>query len=62
MGRKKLKIESIDDDKVRRVMFKKRRLGLMKKAMQLCKLTGCMIEMRIYQPDDSSLVEYHSSP
>jgi hypothetical protein len=48
MGRKKLKIESIDDDKVRRVMFKKRRIGLMKKAMQLCKLTGCMIEMRIY--------------
>ena len=33
----------------------------MKKAMQLCKLTGCMIEMRIYQPDDHSLVEYMSS-
>lgn len=33
MGRKKLKIETVDDDKVRRVMFKKRRIGLMKKAM-----------------------------
>jgi hypothetical protein len=62
MGRRKLKIESIDDHKVRRVMFKKRRVGLLKKAMQLSKLTNCMIELRIYQPDDSSLVEYTSSP
>ena len=33
MGRKKLEIENVDDERVRRVMFKKRRVGLIKKAM-----------------------------
>jgi hypothetical protein len=33
MGRKKLQIENVDDERVRRVMFKKRRVGLLKKAM-----------------------------
>jgi len=61
MGRKKLQIENVDDERVRRVMFKKRRVGLLKKAMQLSKLTNAMVDLRIYQPDDSSLVEYISS-
>ena len=61
MGRKKLQIENVDDERVRRVMFKKRRVGLLKKAMQLSKLTNAMVDLRIYQPDDGSLVEYVSS-
>ena len=61
MGRKKLEIENVDDERVRRVMFKKRRVGLLKKAMQLSKLTNAMVDLRIYQPDDASLVEYMSS-
>lgn len=61
MGRKKLQIENVDDERVRRVMFKKRRVGLLKKAMQLSKLTNAMVDLRIYQPDDGSLVEYISS-
>ena len=61
MGRKKLQIENVDDERVRRVMFKKRRVGLLKKAMQLSKLTNARVDLRIYQPDDGSLVEYISS-
>ena len=48
MGRKKLQIENVDDERVRRVMFKKRRVGLLKKAMQLSKLTNAMVDLRIY--------------
>ena len=33
MGRKKIEIEPIEDDRVRRVCFKKRRIGLFKKAL-----------------------------
>ena len=33
MGRKKIQIEYIQDEKVRFVTFKKRRLGLLRKAM-----------------------------
>jgi hypothetical protein len=42
------------------VTFKKRRIGLIKKAMQLSKLTNCNIRMTIYNPEDRSLVEYFS--
>lgn len=63
MGRKKLEVDNmVDDERVRRVTFKKRRVGLIKKAMQLSKLTNAMVELKIYQSDDSSLVEYKSSP
>lgn len=33
MGRKKIEISKIEDDRVRRVCFKKRRIGLFKKAI-----------------------------
>ena len=39
MGRKKILIEKIEDEKLRRMTFKKRRVGLLKKAIQLSKLT-----------------------
>ncbi len=62
MGRKKLEIENvINDERVRRVMFKKRRVGLIKKAMQLSKLTNATVELKIFQPDDASFVEFKSS-
>jgi len=48
MGRKKIEMERIEDDRVRRVTFKKRRVGLLKKAMQLSKLTDAKIELKIY--------------
>ena len=60
MGRKKIEIQAIEDERVRRVCFKKRRIGLFKKAIQLSKLTGCKISMKIWNEEDNSLMEYHS--
>ena len=60
MGRKKIEIEPIPDYRVRRVCFKKRRIGVFKKAIELSKLTNCIIEMKVYNPEDRSLVEYFS--
>jgi hypothetical protein len=42
------------------VTFKKRRLGLLKKAMQLSVLTDAKIVLKIYNPEDKSLIEYFS--
>ena len=39
MGRKKIKIALIDDERIKKVTLKKRRIGLLKKAIQLSKLT-----------------------
>lgn len=61
MGRKKIEIQPIDDERVRRVCFKKRRIGLFKKAIQLSKLTGCKISLRIWNDEDNSLMEYDSN-
>jgi hypothetical protein len=61
MGRKKISIQEIQDDRVRRVTFKKRRLGLLKKAMQLSKLTNAKISLKVFNREDNSLVEYCSS-
>ena len=60
MGRKKIEIEKINDNRTRRVTFKKRRIGLLKKAIQLSKLTDAYVQLRVYHPEDNSLVEYYS--
>lgn len=60
MGKKSILIEKIADERVRRVCFKKRRIGLMKKAIQLSKLSGCEIELKIYNTEDESLLHYIS--
>jgi len=61
MGRKKIEIERVMDDRIRRVTFKKRRIGLLKKAIQLSKLTDAKIMLKIYHNEDESLIEYHST-
>lgn len=60
MGRRKIQIESIADERIRRVTFKKRRIGLLKKAIQLSKLTNAVVELKVYQEEDQSLIEYYS--
>ena len=60
MGRKKIDIQLISDSHVKRVTLKKRRLGLIKKAIQLSLLTDAKISLKIYYPQDYSFVEYHS--
>lgn len=61
MGRKKIVIKQITDDRIRRVTFKKRRMGLLKKAIQLSKLTGAHVELKVYYERDKSLIEYYSN-
>jgi len=61
MGRRKIEIQAIKDERVRRVTFKKRRIGLLKKAVQLSLLTNVVVEMKVYNKEDNSLVEYFSS-
>jgi MADS-box transcription factor len=58
MGRKKIEIEKLTDERIRRVTFKKRRIGLLKKAIQLSKLTDAQVILRIYHSEDNSLIEY----
>jgi len=61
MGRRKIEITDITDERIRRVTFKKRRIGLLKKAIQLSKLTNADVELRVYNSEDQSLIEYFSS-
>ena len=60
MGRKKITFDYIRDDKIRRVTLKKRRVGLLKKAIQLSKLTGAKVQLKVYYAKDKSLIEYYS--
>ena len=60
MGRKKINIEYIENEKDRKMSFKKRRFGLLKKAMELCALSNCHIEINIHWTEDNSLVKYNS--
>jgi hypothetical protein len=52
MGRKKIEIEKIQDERDRRVTFKKRRIGLLKKAIQLSKLTDAIVMLKVYNKED----------
>ena len=58
MGKKSIRIEKIVDNKTRRIALKKRRIGVLKKAMQLSILTECQIHMKIWSPEDKSLLVY----
>ena len=59
MGRKKIKIERIADERNRQVTFTKRKNGLMKKAMELSVLCDCDIALVIYNSNEK-LYQYSS--
>lgn len=59
-GRKKIKIERISDVKNRQVTFNKRKVGLMKKAIELAVLCECKVALVIIQ--DDKLFQYSSDP
>ena len=61
MGRGIRTSDLISDDKNRRLTFKKRRIGLLKKAMQLSLISGCEFQLKIFWQEDGSLVEYESN-
>ena len=60
MGRKVLASELIENEYNRRITFRKRRMGVVKKAIQLSKLSGCSILLSIFCSEDGSLIEYTS--
>jgi len=65
MGRKKIKIARIDDERVRKVTFTKRKAGLIKKAMELSLLCDCEIALIVFTSQQntggSRLYRYSSS-
>jgi len=59
MGRKKIQIKKIEDERVRKVTFSKRKGGLVKKAMELSLLCDCDIGLIIFTPKpDQKLYKY----
>lgn len=60
MGRKKINITRIHDERTRQVTFTKRKFGLMKKAYELSVLCGCEIALIIFNSNDR-LFQYASS-
>ncbi|BDA45689.1 probable myocyte-specific enhancer factor 2D at N-terminal half [Coccomyxa sp. Obi] len=60
VGRKKIRIEKIGDERNRQVTFTKRKNGLMKKAMELSVLCGCDIALVIFN-SNSKLFQYSST-
>ena len=50
----------ISDDTKRNKAFKIRRVGLLKKSMQLSLQCRCKIQIKIWNNDDNSLLEYKS--
>ncbi|KAI8824701.1 hypothetical protein BJ741DRAFT_61722 [Chytriomyces cf. hyalinus JEL632] len=60
MGRKKIKIQRINDERNRQVTFLKRKFGLMKKAFELSVLCDCEIALIIIN-NNNKLVQYAST-
>ncbi|CAD7702365.1 unnamed protein product [Ostreobium quekettii] len=59
VGRKKIRIEKIQDERARQVTFTKRKNGLMKKAMELSILCDCEIALVVFN-SSGKLFEYSS--
>lgn len=60
MGRKKIQIQRIKDDRNRQVTFLKRKHGLMKKAYELSVLCNCEVALMIMPPNNKT-IQYSSS-
>ncbi|KAL9643718.1 hypothetical protein ABK040_016164 [Willaertia magna] len=60
MGRKKITIQPITDERNRHVTFNKRKQGLVKKAMELSILCNCQISLVIFNAENQ-LFEYCST-
>ena len=62
MGRKKINIARISDERNRQVTFTKRKFGLMKKAYELSVLCDCEITVIIFNSHNKVLYsEFHIS-
>ena len=61
MGRKKINIEKITDDRNRYVTFNKRKQGLFKKAYELSTLCECQVAIIIVSDSDPTVTSLGSS-
>jgi len=61
MGRKKITIAPITNQTIRKSTFEKRRVGLLKKAMELSILCGVPISVTMEDPDEKSELSIYSS-
>ncbi|ORY72875.1 SRF-like protein [Neocallimastix californiae] len=61
MGRKKITIKKITDERNRQVTFSKRKFGLMKKAYELSVLCGCEVGLIMFTGTNNKLFQYASS-
>lgn len=60
MGRKKIQISKINDERNRQVTFTKRKFGLMKKAYELSVLCDCEIALIVFN-SSNKLFQYAST-
>ncbi len=60
MGRKKIVIHPISDERTRQVTFSKRKMGLIKKAYELSVLCGCEVGLIVFSTNNK-LFQYASS-
>jgi MADS-box transcription enhancer factor 2B len=58
MGRRKIKIQPIEDERNKQVTFLKRKHGLMKKAYELSVLCNCEVAVMIFS--NNKLMQYSS--
>ena len=56
MGRNKIKIEKIKNDRIRQVTFYKRKKGLLKKAMELSLLCNVKILLCIVDKNEKAMI------
>lgn len=61
MGRNKIKIEKIKNDRIRQVTFYKRKKGLLKKAMELSLLCESKVFLCIVDKNDRKMI-FSSEP
>ena len=60
MARGHIATEYMEDEKKRLKCFNKRRLGILKKCMQISIISGCKVELKIVNDQDSSYLSYCS--
>jgi hypothetical protein len=60
MGRRKIRIEPVRDDKLRQATFTKRKNGILKKCYELSVLCDCDLAMLIFS-QQGKLIQYASN-
>jgi hypothetical protein len=62
MRRGKTEAEYVNNPNERCLTFMKRRICLIKKAMQLSLISGCDVSLKIFLKEDETLIEYTNGP